>query len=212
MLVNSGRDKCALQLAGGTQAGFKGTTTGITSTTVTDSGAAFTTAGTGLKGKIVIVDNAYGVIVSNTATVLTIDRFYDPTNPTGTAATAPTSPKTYVVLGGSAPVFYTAISADGTAPAATDTALTGEITTAGGGLIRKASTYAHTAGANTYTLTTTYTANGSDSLPVTVAKMGTFDCLTGASGLLFHESAVSPTATLSASGDQLTLTQTVTLT
>jgi len=209
MLVNSGRDKNALQVAGGTQAGFKGTTTGITATTVTDSGAAFTTAGTGLKGKIVVVDNAYGVITSNTATVLTIDRFYDPTNPTGTAATTPTSPKTYVVLGGSAPVFYTAITTDTATPTGTDTALASEITTAGGGLIRKASTYAHTAGANTYTLTTTYTVNGSDTgLPVTIAKMGN---LTGGAGLLFHESAIAPTAVLSAIGDQLTLTQTVTI-
>lgn len=101
---------------------------------------------------------------------------------------------------------YTAITANTTAPAATDTTLTGEITTAGGGLIRKAGTYAHTTGAASYTITTVYTANGSDALPVTIGKRGTFDAASG--GNLVFETLVTPTATLSAVGDQLTLTDT----
>lgn len=150
-------------------------------------------------------------MISNTTSVLTIDRWYAPATPTGSAASTPSATAVFLILGGAAPVFYMALTANATAPAATDTALTAEITTASGGLIRQAATYAHTTGANTYTLTGTFTANGSDSLPVTIAKIGTFDTLTGATGVMLHETLLSTTATLSASGDQLTVTQTVTM-
>lgn len=102
---------------------------------------------------------------------------------------------------------WVALTANVTAPAAGDTTLTGEITTAGGGLIRKAGTYAHTTGAASYTITTTFTANGTDSLPVTIGKRGIFDA--SASGNMGFETLVLPTATLSASGDALTLTDTI---
>jgi len=104
---------------------------------------------------------------------------------------------------------YVGLTANGTAPAAGDTSLTGEIATAGGGLVRKAGTYAHTTGAASYTITTTFTANASDALPVTVAKRGIFD--QASAGALVFETLVSPSATLSAAGDQLTLTDTVSL-
>lgn len=104
---------------------------------------------------------------------------------------------------------WMALTANSTAPAATDTVLTAEIATAGGGLVRQVATYAHTAATNTYTLTGTFTANGTDALPVTVAKMGVFDA--ASAGNLVFETLISPTATLSASGDVLTVTQTVTM-
>ncbi|WP_066373941.1 hypothetical protein [Herbidospora mongoliensis] len=104
---------------------------------------------------------------------------------------------------------YMALTANSSAPSAGNTTLTGEITTGGGGLIRAAATYAHTGGAATYTLTKTFTANGSDSLPVTVAKVGIFNA--SSSGTMVWETLLGATATLSASGDQLTVTQTVTL-
>lgn len=104
---------------------------------------------------------------------------------------------------------WMAITANSAAAAATDTTLTGEIATAGGGLIRAVATYAHTTGASTYTLTITYTANSSDVLPVTVAKMGVFDA--SAAGHLVYETLLSATATLSSVGDQLTITETVTV-
>lgn len=104
---------------------------------------------------------------------------------------------------------YVALTANTTAPAAGDTTLTAEITTAGGGLIRKQGTYAHTAGTNTYTITPVFTANGTDSLPVTIGKYGVFNA--SSAGTLVFETLVSPTATLSASGDQLTITITVTM-
>jgi hypothetical protein len=109
----------------------------------------------------------------------------------------------------SAVAKWVALTANSTAPAAGDTSLSGEITTSGGGLVRAAGTYAHTNGTNTYTITITFTCNGSDSLPVTIAKIGVFNAVS--SGTLVFETLLSATATLSASGDALTVTQTVTL-
>lgn len=104
---------------------------------------------------------------------------------------------------------YLALTANTTAASASDTTLTGEITTAGGGLVRAAATYAHSGGTSTYTLTKTFTANGSDALPVTVGKIGVFNA--SSAGSMVWETLLGTTATLSASGDALTLTETVTL-
>lgn len=104
---------------------------------------------------------------------------------------------------------WVALTANATAPGAGDTTLTAEIATGGGGLIRQAGVYAHTGGTATYTITTTFTANGSDSLPVTIAKRGLFDA--SSAGNMVYETLLSATATLSASGDSLTLTDTVTI-
>lgn len=90
---------------------------------------------------------------------------------------------------------------------ATHTALAGEITTASGGLIRKGATYAHTGGTTTYTLTATFTANGSDALPVSVVQIGVFNA--SSSGTMAFEKTVT-SATFTASGDAVTYTYTVT--
>jgi hypothetical protein len=103
---------------------------------------------------------------------------------------------------------YMALTASTTAPAASDTTLTGEITTAGGGLIRKQTTFAHTAGTNTSTLTVTFTANSSDALPVTIAQIGVFNA--SSAGTIAYHTALAATATLSAVGDNVTVTETVT--
>lgn len=203
MKVNSGQDAEARNL-GGDIAGDTGTSTGTTATTLTDTGKSWPT--NAWTGHLVATGSVYGVVVSNTATALTVDRWYTPGSPGGAAASTPVT-GAYVILPGGAPVWYMALTANSSAPAATDTTLTGEITTSGGGLIRKLATYAHTAGASSYTLTGSYTANGSDSLPVTVAKIGTFNSIS--SGQMLHETLLSATATLSASGDPLTVTQTI---
>jgi hypothetical protein len=104
---------------------------------------------------------------------------------------------------------YLALTANATAPAAGDTTLTAEIATASGGLIRAVAAYAHTGGASTYTLTKTFTANGSDALPVTVAKVGVFNA--ASAGSMPWESLLGTTATVSASGDALTITETITI-
>jgi hypothetical protein len=104
---------------------------------------------------------------------------------------------------------YIALSTNATAPGAGDSTLAGEIVLAGGGLIRKQALYGHTSNAANYTLTATFTANGVDSLPATIQKIGVFNAVT--SGTLIFESALSPTATLSASGDAVTITETVSI-
>lgn len=104
---------------------------------------------------------------------------------------------------------YIALTANATAPAAGDTTLTAEIATASGGLIRAVATYAHTNGTATYTLTKTFTANASDSLPVTIAKIGILNA--SSAGALVWETLLGTTATLSAIGDALTCTETVTV-
>lgn len=110
-----------------------------------------------------------------------------------------------------APFAYLAVanSASATAPAAGDTVLTGEITTAGGGLLRGQATYAHTAGTNVTTLTRTFTANGSDSLPVTISQDGCFNA--SSAGTLGYKSALASNATLNAAGDSVALTRTLTI-
>lgn len=103
---------------------------------------------------------------------------------------------------------YIAVSANATAASASNTTLPGEITTAGGGLLRAQASYAHTGGTNTTTLTKTFTANGSDSLPVTLAKIGVFNA--SSSGTLGYETLLNATATLTISGDNIVITETVT--
>lgn len=109
-----------------------------------------------------------------------------------------------------AAVNYMSLSANTAAESAANTSLPGEITTAGGGLIRKQATVAHTAGTNTTTLSATFTANGSDTLPVTVAKIGAHNAASGV-GNLDYEKLLSQTATLSASGDNVAITYTLTI-
>ncbi len=104
---------------------------------------------------------------------------------------------------------YLALTANSTTPSAGDTTLASEIATASGGLIRAQATYAHTGGASTYTLTKTFTANGNDSLPVTIAKVGVFNA--SSSGTMAWSTLLSSTATLSAVGDSITVTETITI-
>jgi hypothetical protein len=104
---------------------------------------------------------------------------------------------------------YVALTANNSAPSAGDTTLTGEITTASGGLVRAQATYAHTGGTATYTLSKTFTTNGFDVLPVTIAKTGTFNA--ASVGTMAFETLLSSTATLTGSGDQLVYTDTFTV-
>lgn len=214
-ITQNGRDIWARALGGG-QVGFAGTAssgTAPTATVLTDSGTPGWTANQWV-GARVVCGGVWGNIVSNTTTALTVDRWYAPATPGGAAGATPAASAAYVILDGNAPSWFVGISANTTAPASpsTSTSLTGEITTAGGGLVRKIAPYAHTAGANTFTLTPVFTANTSDTLPVTVAKIGVFDSMVvgDTTSTMLFETLLSATATLSSSGDQLTVTETVT--
>lgn len=102
------------------------------------------------------------------------------------------------------PADYIALTENAVAPADADTALAGELTA--GGLGRAIATYAHTAGASTYTLTKTFTS--SDATARTINKAGVFNASSG--GTMVFETAVPSPPTL-VSGDQLTITETVTI-
>ena len=96
---------------------------------------------------------------------------------------------------------WLALTADATAPAVGDTTLASEITT--NGFARAAGTYAHTGGSNTFTISHTFTATGTQ----TINKEGVFNA--SSVGTLGFESAEPSPPTL-VSGD--TLAQTVTIT
>jgi len=104
---------------------------------------------------------------------------------------------------------YMAVSANTTPASAASTTLPGEITTGGGGLVRAQATYAHTSTTNTSTLTKTFTANGSDSLPVTLAKVGILNA--ASVGTLGYEVLLNATSTLTISGDSTAITWTDTV-
>lgn len=201
------RDLMWLQSVGIT-AGAAGTSTGTSATSMTDTGATWGT--TAFVNAVVVCGNRYANILSHTGTVLTIDRWYDPTNPGGAAGSTPGATTAYVILPTALPAMFMGLSENSSAVVNGDTTLTGEITTAGGGLIRKVGTLAHTAGATTGTVTATFTANGSDSLPVTIAKMGLSPSILSTMPNLFL-TLLNATATLSVVGDQVTVTETITL-
>lgn len=210
MKVNSGNDFQASVMGGSANIGETGTATATSATTLTNSGATFPTANLGYTGHIVVAGSSplvYGVITSNTGTVLTVDKWYTVASPGGAAASTPGGTATYIILSGGQPAFWIALSTNATAPGASDTTLTAELNNASGGLNRAVATYAHTTGTNTYTLSKTYTANGNDGASNTIQKIGVFNASTN--GTLVFETAVSNPPVL-VSGDQLTITETVT--
>ena len=97
---------------------------------------------------------------------------------------------------------YLALSADTTAPAATDSTCTAELA---GGLARAQAPATHTAGTTQTTLTYTWTygASGNQS----IAKVCAFNAASG--GTLLLEALISPSATVSAPTDQFTVNYTV---
>jgi hypothetical protein len=103
---------------------------------------------------------------------------------------------------------YMALTASTTAPAVGDTTLAGEIVTTG--LARAQCTYTHTAGTNTSTLTHTFTAVAADVAggSVVVAQIGVFNAASG--GTLGYHTAMVSTATITAAGDNVQNTETVT--
>lgn len=223
MKTNGGLDHIS-RAVGGDVVGVTGTATATSATTLTDSGAAFPTAGSGYTGHFVVAaSNVYGVVVSNTATVLTIDYWHTPGAP-GTVASTPSGTAVYTILPGGAPAWYLALTANSNAPSATDTMLAttaggttnAEIWNASGGLNRVKAAYAHTNGTATYTISNTFTANSNDGASNVINKIGIFAQgvtavpTSSTAGTLLYTTAVSSPPTL-ISGDTLLLTDTISL-
>ena len=206
------RDWQAKAMGGGLAVGAtaQGTASATSATTLTAAGS-FPTANQGLAGQIVAVGAnsagagsiVFGVIVSNTATVLTVDQWYNPG--TLAAGTTPNATGQYQILPGQFPAMFLALTSDAVAPAASDTVLTTEATT--NGYARAVAVWAHTAAATTYTLQKVFSATGT----LTINKEAVFGAAnTTAGGVMPFESAEPSPPTL-ISGDQLTQTVTITI-
>lgn len=204
LLTNGGRDLWAS--AFGHDPGTSGTATGVTSTSMTDSGQSW--ASNKYKGWRVYmpVTNittapVYGNIGSNTGTVLTIDQWWTAADGAGTTP----ANNAYVIYPVCVPRFM-ALTTDTGAPSASDTTLTSEITT--GGCARAKATYAHTGGTNTYTMQVVFTVTATFT---NIHKMAMFTASTlTAAGIMVFEALLNQDATVG-NGDTLTVTDTITL-
>jgi hypothetical protein len=189
-----------------------GSATAASATTLTKATASFPTAGQGLAGRIVAFGPntsgvgawGFGVIVSNTATVLTVDQWYDAATITNTGSPLPNSTATFVILPGQFPANHLAVTANAVAPSSADTTLTAEITTSD--LKRSLAVFSHTAAASTYSLTKVFSATTS----VTINKGATFASAVAGNGAMPFETAEPSPPTL-ISGDQLTQISTITI-
>lgn len=170
-------------------------------TTLTDTGRTWTT--NEWVGHVVASGNVYGVIASNTATVLTVDRWYNPSDPGGAAGTTPSNGDKYVILPGGAPPRWMGVT-ETAGTSVTDTALTGELT--GNGWTRALCTYAHTTNTTSYTLTHTFTS--ADPSSRTLQTLGIFDSASG--GIMMFETAITSPPVM-VSGDTVTITDTVSI-
>lgn len=121
-----------------------------------------------------------------------------------TTTTTSTSTMSGQVVCGDGGVFI-ALSTDIATPLATDTTCPAELTN--NGLARTLGTYSHSTGTNTHTITASFIYSTSSS-STTITKVCMFDALSG--GNLFAESLLSPSATVSAAGDNVTIQWTFT--
>jgi hypothetical protein len=211
MRTNSGADLQAVQMGGGLS-GEVGVATATSPNSLTTN-SAVTHAANDLVGQRLIALTAgavvEGAISANTAglnTIIQVDRWTQPG--LTTTATTPSGTTAYAILSGGAPARVIALSTNATAPAATDSALTGELNNTSGGLNRAKATYSHTIGSAAYTLTNTWTANVNDGVSNTINKMGVFNTLVSVAGILVFESAVTSPPTL-VSGDTIQIVETI---
>jgi len=205
--------------------GVTGTATATSATTLTNSGAAFPTTGgvnTGLPGHVVYCPAAgvYGVIVSNTATILTVDQWTSQSSATGAAGSTPASTAIYSICPGAGIAGWIGLSTNSAAAAAGDVLRTADGLFADGttsaaateqttnGLSR-AYVQATLPGSTQSALAYTWTYTGSSS--VAIAKAVLCNSKAAAGSLLILETLLSATATVNSSGDTIALTWTITV-
>lgn len=224
-LTNNGRVMANLNDGGG-QTGLIGAGTAATGSTLTTNLTLVTNAWAGYRvycysttaNNIVWMN-----VTSNTnaagASVLTGDRWYNAATPGGAAGTTPTTPWAFVLTdGGGTSAWFMGLATGVNARADADTTLATsgnvEYVTAGGGYIRKIVAYTQTSGvaSRALTLVGVFTGNGSDSYPQTFTMMGLFNSMTvGFTPAMKYETLLTPaSATVAASGDQVTVTDTIT--
>lgn len=202
-----GRDHAAAVLGGLLATGGQGSpATAATATTFTATGTPWSTNLLAGMQAIFPITNltttpVLGRIVSNTTSVATVDQW---STPTDTVGTTPAGTSAFFIAAGGAPARYMALTENAGAASASDTVLTGEITT--GGCARALATYAHTLASATYTLQKAYSVTAS--FPA-IHKLGIFPFI-GVNGTLFYESVLNADANV-VNGDTLTCTDTCTV-
>jgi hypothetical protein len=210
-------------------ANSQGVGSAATATTLTTSSTLVGT--TALPGHRIYVYTAsgnvfvWGNIISNTSGasgVITVDQWYVPATPGGSAGATPGTPWAWVCAdGGMSSCWFAALATGANSPVNTDHTLAtngnAEYPTAAGGLYRKICPTATdvSASARTVTLVPVWTATGSDTgLPRTFTVVGFFTSMVpgygGAGGPMKFETLLTPSsAVISASGDQLTVTEVI---
>lgn len=194
-----------------------GAATATSSTSLTNTGAAFPTAGQGLAGQLVVcwistTVMVYGVITSNSATVLTVDQWYNGASSTGAAGSTPAGTAPYIVLPGQNPAAWMCVSASVFTPSTADSSLNSQgAELAVNGFSRAVGTYAHTAAASTYTLVHLWTATGTETIN-NEGQSGAATILgTPNFGGVFPFESAEPSPPTLVSGDTLQNTVTVTI-
>lgn len=218
LLTNIGRDVVSSWMGGFIGAGVTtaSPSTAISSTSITTTGTPLTASNLGTPQLGVAsfrvyasphtTTNApvYGNVISNTTSVVTVDKWWNVDDTTGTT---PTSGDGFIIApGGIASVRFMALTTNSSAASASDTTLASEITN--NGASRALATYAHTQGAATFTLQKAYSITGT---LTAIHKMGLFCALSsaGADPMVF-ETVLNQDATVG-NGDTLTVTDTITV-
>jgi hypothetical protein len=214
LFLNDGRVQQANNYGGG-QVGDTGQATAAAATTLTTTKSYTLNEWTGYRvyASVSASQMVWGNVLSNTAgpnSVFTVDRWYAPGSPGGSAGSTPSATAAFLIAdGGVLAGWFVGLTTTNITPGAADHVLSGEYTASGGGMVRKIAPYSLTSGTSpgSITLTPVFTANGSDTLPSTFYAIGVFlSMVVGASGLMKYETSLTAFQTVSAPGDQLTCT------
>lgn len=205
-----------------------GAATASSATSLTNSSAAFPTSGgpnSGLQGQIVVCMSsssaiAYGVVMSNTATVLTVDKWHSFTSSTDATASTPSATTDYAVLPIAGFALWAGLSTNSATPAAGDVLRTADGLFADGTTSATATEQSSNGLARTFIqptfpsagniqLQNTWTYTGSSAVNINKAVLCNSTAASGS--LLFLETLLSATATVNANGDSIQLTWTISL-
>lgn len=209
-------------------AAIKGAATASSATSLTVPTGLPTSGGLSgsLQGRIVyalpnnsgVGSSVYGVIVSNTATVITVDQWYDPTSTAGAAGATPNATANFIIGPNFGNTNWMGLSTDTTTPAAADVLRSADGLFGNGGAASTATEQTGSGLARAFVLPTfpathqtqlqqTFTYTGAVS--VTIAKVILANSKAAAGSLLNLDTLLAATATVSASGDSIQVTWTI---
>ena len=211
LVTNVGINNFANQ-GGGNVVGITGVGSAAGTTSVTTGSTLVTNAWAGAVVYVADTTNhqiVYGNVISNnntgSASIITVDQWYNVGTPGGAAATTPAAGFEWLVTFAIPPAWFMGITTTNISPSATDTSLTGEATANGMG--RKIAgftvTSAASGGSITFTLNAVYTYGTTGAL--TFYALGLFPSIvkSDATDTLTFETLFSGSATVTNNGDTL---------